>query len=580
VKQQERLQAERAAQAQEAAAPLPADTAISAPAAVAEAPKVEAQEPVAVAAPSLPEETAVLADGDVQVTVSSHGGTLRQVVLGRFNARPGKAGGDNPPVLLDFAAEPALALSGIAGLAPNASYQLAQSEDGKAVTLAAVTEKKLLVTRTIELLDGYRIKVSDSIKNAGDEVVVLGTNTISVGVMERGASKNEILSADSLPEAEKLKTVHWGNEKATKAYLVGDAIGGCGGPPSAVGWPEYQSIPIAGPQKWVALKSRFFVSVMSCTNAVNNGFVLKTRRDMTKNAYALESVSAQMVFPGSVLGQGEELAREYTLFIGPKKLSLLRAAGNKISDVMEFGNWFGWMCVLLVPTLNFFYGLVPNWGVAIILLTFLVRIIFWPLTHKSTVGMKKMQELQPKLKEIQEKFKNDPTKLQQETWACYRENKVNPLSSCLPMLIQIPVFIALFYVLRSAVELRNASFLWIADLSEPENLFAGMVPFVGSLNILPFLMAATMALQTYLTPTAGDPRQQRMMLIMMPIMMLVMLYGFPAALSLYWTVSQVLAIIQMLMMRRKKPGITSGNNAPPDPGEGLTRQQRRALARD
>lgn len=247
--------------------------------------------------------------------------------------------------------------------------------------------------------------------------------------------------------------------------------------------------------------------------------------------------------------------------------------GNKMDDVMEFG-FFSWFCKLLLPTLNFFYSLIPNYGVAILLLTVLVRIIFWPLTHSSTKSMKKMQEIQPKLKEIQALYKDNPQKMQQETWAVYRDNKVNPLSSCLPMLVQIPVFIALFTVLRSAVELRYASFLWIADLSEPENLFMGMIPFVGALNILPILMAATMAIQTYLTPSAGDPQQQKMMMIMMPIMMLFMFYSFPSALSLYWTVSQVLSIVQMLMMRRNV-----SHPHKPEVEVIQTRQQRRADAR-
>ena len=558
---------------------LPTDTAITAP-----LPQAEEVLPVAppepeLAPPTGPEEVVELADDEVRVSVSSHGGTLKQVVLSRYNTRPGKAGVDNPPVLLDFSSAPGLALAGIAGLAPNASYQLAPDDEGRAVTLTATTEQNLLVTRRIELLEGYQIKVSDSVKNLGADIVHIGTNFVTVGVMGKGASKNEILSADSLPEAEKLKTVHWGKDKETRAFLVGGTVGGCGGPPSAMGMPEYQTLPIPGLQKWVAIKSRFFVTAMSST-VPNNGFVLKARRDMTKATYALDSVSAQMVFPGFMLGQGEEITRDYTLFIGPKKLSLLKSMGNTmpdVKDVMEFGFW-RWICWLLVPTMNFFYNISHSWGITVILLTILVRIIFWPLTHKSTASMKKMQEIQPKLKEIQAKFKNDPTKLQQETLACYRENKVNPLSSCLPMLIQIPVFISLFMVLRSAVELRYAPFLWIADLSEPENLFAGTLPI--ALNILPILMAATMALQSYLTPAAGDPQQQKMMMIMMPCMMLFMFYGFPAALSLYWTVSQVLSIVQMLMMRRKKvPPGAPGGDTPPDPTAGMTRQQRRAAAR-
>ena len=234
-----------------------------------------------------------------------------------------------------------------------------------------------------------------------------------------------------------------------------------------------------------------------------------------------------------------------------------------MKDVMEFGMW-RWICYPLVRVLNFFNDLIPSFGVAIILLTILVRLLFWPLTHKSTVGMRKMQELQPKMKEIQAKFKDNPQRLQQETFALYREAKVNPMSSCLPMLIQIPVFIALFNVLRSAVELRYAGFLWIADLSEPEALFASWFPF-GGLNLLPILMAVTTALQSYFTPSAGDKSQQRMMMVMMPLMMLFMFYSFPSALSLYWFLSNLFSIVQMWLIRRQtsaKPA--AGSSVFPD----------------
>ena len=157
----------------------------------------------------------------------------------------------------------------------------------------------------------------------------------------------------------------------------------------------------------------------------------------------------------------------------------------------------------------------------------------------------------------------------------YRDNKVNPMASCLPMLVQIPVFIALFTVLRSAVELRYAPFLWIADLSEPEALGAtSWFPFFGGLNILPILMAATMALQSAVTPSTGDKQQQRMMMVMMPLMMLVMFYSFPSALSLYWTVSQVLSIAQMWWIRKRyTPAPVAASEAVVDVP--VTRQMRR-----
>ncbi len=540
-------------------------------------PVTPAEPETTLAPPSIPEEVVALTNGDVALFVSSHGAVLKRVTLSRFNALPGASGTNNPPVSLDFSASPALELVGVPGLPGNAAYGVARDPSGQAVTLTASTPQGLTITRRIELLKDYQVKVADRVRNGGGDVLRIGTNGVNVGAMLKGESKNEMLSIDSLPSAARARVHHWGSEKATKQYLVGRSAGwfGCGGAPSAAGMPDRVSVPIHEAQAWVAIKSRFFVSALACSET-NCGFVVRAARDTTKPAYVLNSVSAQMLFPGGVLGQGETVARDYTLYIGPKKLSLLRRMGDGMDEVMEFGSFIGWFCKLLVPTLNFFYLLIPNYGVAIILLTFLVRVIFWPLTHKSTVSMKKMQEIQPKLKELQKKFKDNPQKMQQETWAIYRENKVNPLSSCLPMLIQIPVFIALFTVLRSAVELRYAPFLWIADLSEPENLFAGILPI--PLNILPFLMAGTMALQSYMTPSMGDPQQQKMMMVMMPIMMLFMFYSFPSALSLYWTVSQVLSIVQMAMIRRATahkgdgPGETTVVEAP------MTRQQRRHAA--
>lgn len=547
----------------------PAELKAASPSAPASAASAE-PEPV-LAVPSRPEETVELKNGDMTLRISSYGAVLKQAVLNRFAVNPGKITEKNPAVTLDFAAAPALELTGIPGLPSNAAYTIERDPSGSAVTMTATTAQGLTIARRMELLKDYQVKVSDKVRNGSENVLAVGTNGVSLGVVMKGVSKNDMLSVDSLPALENAKTRHWGTEKATKQYLVGfSSTGmGCGGAPSSAGMPEQMTIPISEPQSWVAIKSRFFVSALSSSEA-NCGFSIKAIRDVTKPVYVLDNVSARVLFPSRVLGQSETVTRDYTLFIGPKKLSLLHEMGNHMDDVMEFGT-FTWFCKLLVPTLNFFYWIIPNYGVAIILLTFLVRIIFWPLTHHSTVSMRKMQEIQPKLKELQKKFKDNPQKMQQETWAIYRENKVNPLSSCLPMLIQIPVFIALFTVLRSAVELRYAPFLWIADLSEPENLFAGVLPI--PLNILPFLMAGTMALQSYLTPSMGDPQQQKMMMIMMPIMMLVMFYGFPSALSLYWTISQVLAIVQMWMIRRATAKKEGPGNTPTDTP--LTRQQRR-----
>jgi YidC/Oxa1 family membrane protein insertase len=373
------------------------------------------------------------------------------------------------------------------------------------------------------------------------------------------------------------KVTHW--ETKLPAIFTGGRGGGCGGAPAADLLPETAGKQVDGAQEWIALKSRFFVQTFS-SSATNSGFRIDLARVPGAGPLRLDHVGAQILFDGAELAPGAALERSHMLYIGPKKLSLLRRLGHRTAEIMQFGT-FKWMCVLLVPTLNFFYDLIPNYGVAIILLTLLVRVIFWPLTHKSTEGMKRMQALQPKLNELKEQFKGDPQKLQQETWKIYRENKVNPMSSCLPMLVQIPVFIALFTVLRSAVELRYAPFLWIADLSEPENLLKGVLPVIPALNILPFFMAGTMILQSKLTPSMGDPAQQKMMMWMMPAMMLFMFYSMPSALVLYWTVSQILAIVQLAWQKRKGAAAGAGPAAPAGltPDTGLTRQARRRLAR-
>jgi YidC/Oxa1 family membrane protein insertase len=299
----------------------------------------------------------------------------------------------------------------------------------------------------------------------------------------------------------------------------------------------------------------FFVQIVEPDTGIRSVAVQADRAD--RDAFVVSSVRAALALPSTVLGAGDRLETGIRYYAGPKKYTLLRDAGNQRADVMEFGRFFKWICQLLLPLLNVIESVLPGgYGVAVILLTIIVKLVFWPVTHKGTESMKRMQALQPELKKLREKYKSDPKKLQEKQMLLYREHKVNPLAGCLPMVIQIPVFIGLFTVLRSAVELRYARFLWIADLSEPEGLFAGAIPFLSSgVNILPLLMTATMVLQQRLTPSAGDPQQQKMMAFM-PIMMLFLFYGMPSGLVLYWTVSQALSILQ-LYLQRQRDGVGS-----------------------
>ena len=529
--------------------------------AVAKAPSAAVGQPPAAPKtnkPHAPEQLVVLSNAEATVTLTTRGAAVKAVTLTDYAERPGAIGADNPPLTLDFTASPALALEGVPGLESDDDYEVVgRGEDFVAFRNAAAT-------RRITLKEGFRLELEETFAAAAS-----AANRLSLGCMAIGSSKNDILSIDSMTvgtAAEKPKVLHHGEEDQLKSYLAGSA-GGCGGKRSAEGIPETSSVDVPGAQSWLAVKNRFFVTALARSSETNVGFRATMVRDMSRADYALRSVAAAVAYP-SVAAK-----RTATFYIGPKKQSLLWDLGMR--DVMEYGMW-RWFCYPLVWILNACHAAIPSYGVAIILLTLLVRIVFWPLTHKSTVGMRKMQEIQPKLKALQAQFKDNPQRLQQETWQLYRTEKVNPMSSCLPMLVQIPVFIALFNVLRASVELRYAPFLWIADLSEPEGLFASWFPF-GGLNILPILMAATMALQSALTPSTGDKAQQRMMMVMMPLMMLVMFYSFPSALSLYWTLSQVFSIAQMWWIRKKygtpapKPGVIE-----PDSVEmPVTRQMRR-----
>ncbi len=502
------------------------------------------------------ERLVTLKNDDVELVLSSWGARAVSETLLKYARDEGEIGENNPPVTLDFSENPLFTLGGVPGLAPDADYEVVSA------TETAVTFKNAAVERTISLEPGYRIALEETFAN---EVPV--RNTLSIGVMNLGTGRNDMLSIDSMTReipGRKAGVVHYDEEGVLKSYLVGGVggCGGCGGSDASNLPKDSGPITIGEPQDWIAIKNRFFVTALAETGTANAGFDANVKRDAMSAVMRTKSVSVDAAFAGA------PKSRRFTVYSGPKMQSALWDLGMK--DVMEFGMW-RWVCYPMVSVLNMFHAVIPNYGIAIILLTILVRIIFWPLTHKSTISMRRMSEVQPLIKELQAKYKDNPQRLQQEMFALYREKKVNPMAGCLPMLVQIPVFIALFTVLRSAVELRYASFLWISDLSEPERLFQSWFPF-GGLNILPIMMAVTMALQSALTPTTGDRSQQRMMMVIMPVMMLVMFYNFPSALSLYWTLSQLISIGQMWWIRKR---YTPAPSTPSPEPQVVTRQMRR-----
>ncbi|MGV8073633.1 MAG: membrane protein insertase YidC [Syntrophobacteraceae bacterium] len=251
-----------------------------------------------------------------------------------------------------------------------------------------------------------------------------------------------------------------------------------------------------------------------------------------------------------LLGGNEEKIVKLRLYLGPKQMSQLDKAGHNLTKSVDYG-WFTIVAKPLVYVLDAFYRFTRNYGVAIILLTVIIKILFWPLTHYSFKSMKSMKKIQPKIAQLREKYKDDKEKLNQEMLGLYRTYKVNPLGGCLPMVLQIPVFFALYRMLNGAVELRHQPFMWwINDLTAPDRLHIGInIPYLGGLPVLTILMGISMFVQQKMTPSAGDPRQEQIMLFM-PVIFTVFFINFPSGLVLYWLVNNVLSIAQQYWVNR------------------------------
>jgi len=265
-------------------------------------------------------------------------------------------------------------------------------------------------------------------------------------------------------------------------------------------------------------------------------------------------------------GVGSEIATaRLDLFIGPQEAELLASYNQGLEKAMDLG-WklFRPLSEGVLWVMEKMHRYISNYGLIIILFSVITKLMFYPLTRSSTTSMKKMQELQPKLKALQEKYKNDKDKLNQATMKLYQEEKVNPLAGCLPLLVQSPVFIALYQALNHTISLRGQPFVaWIQDLSQPDALtqlpFA--LPFLGSdLNVLPILMALAMYFQTKLTPTSGGG-QMAAMNTMMPLIMIFIFYNMPSGLVLYWLVNTLMQIYQSWKIHKTAPATGGAQTA-------------------
>jgi YidC/Oxa1 family membrane protein insertase len=340
-------------------------------------------------------------------------------------------------------------------------------------------------------------------------------------------------------------------ELALGALQDGDAIleplAGLGSPGflgSLTGKTAQPYVDYLGEIDWAGVQTTYFLNVVFPDSPSQANVRMAATEPGTAG-------TAQLFFDETLIPPGQTAGRELRAFLGPKEVERLEALGGEAIRSIDLGwSWVEPLTKFFSLFLHALYSLIPNYGVAIILLTIIVRVVTAPLTIKQMRSMERMRALAPKLKEIQEKHKDDRAKSSEETMALYRSEGVNPLGGCLPMVLQFPVFIGLFYALRSTIQLRQSPFFgWIDDLSAPETLFE--LPGLGlPVRILPIIMGATMVLQQKITPMQADPAQARMMMTVMPVVMTFVFYQFPSGLVLYWMVSNVLAITHQLIIGR------------------------------
>ncbi len=304
---------------------------------------------------------------------------------------------------------------------------------------------------------------------------------------------------------------------------------------------------VEGNLEWMAYENAYFLSALAPESPWKG--IFRGRLLQSGNLVGTYEPPALKLNPSA------QVSESFHLYMGPRELDLLKGFGQNLDKAVNFG-WTNIIAKPLLYVLRFFEKYIHNYGLAIIVLTILVKMLFWPLTHKSYKSMGEMKKIQPRIMAIREKYKHDKQQMNKEMMGLYRTYKVNPMGGCLPMVIQIPVFFALFRVLGSAIELRHAPFmLWITDLSAPDRLFhlpfklPLMSPPYG-IPVLTLLMGASMFLQQKMTPSPGDPAQAKMMMFL-PLIFTFFFINFPSGLVLYWLVNNLLSIGQQYRILKR-----------------------------
>lgn len=498
--------------------------------------QVEVNQPQPASVASANEKTFQLSS-DKRVTVETDvfkaeidtmGGDIRRIELLKHHA---DYSNKEDLVLLDDRKSPLVyvAQSGLIGkdlpthktvfTAETTSYQLKDNQNEVVVTLNAENAEGVKVTKTYTFTRGsYAVKVGFKIDNASNAAIDpwIYYQIVHDSESNQGTKMMPTFTgAAYFTDADKYKKVKF--TEMAKEDLSKNAKDG-----------------------WIGLVQHYFVSAwIPATNQAREFYTNK----LGDKVFAIGAKSGLgMIAPGA----SKEVSAD--LYMGPQTHDELVKTAPGLEYTVDYG-WLTFIASPLFMVLSAINSLVHNWGVAIILLTILIKLAFYPLSAAGYRNMAQMRELAPRLQSMKEKFGDDRQKMQQAMMELYKKEKINPMGGCLPILIQIPVFISLYWMLLGSVEMRHAPFmLWIQDLSAPDTLFGSLpewLPLLGGMPIglLPILMAATMLIQTKLNPKPTDPVQAKVMLIM-PIVFSIFFFFFPAGLVLYWLVNNILSIAQ------------------------------------
>lgn len=519
--------------------------------------------------PAGPEELLVFETAEARYTFTSHGGGIKHVELLKYPETVNRtrkqrlAEAESGPqskrvaTLNHGAPIPAMALLGGEQFADAAPYKLSRTTNG--ICAEKEIPVGLKVTKEFWLDTNGLLAVKVRITNTSAAPVVVPGTELIVGAAT---------PMDPYDAGQAVK-IEWYDGRSTyaadQAWFANRSLMGClpGTPRS-----EYLS-PGQSNVVWASVQNQFFVMAaivdIPAPRLIARPVDLpaptpQERAEDSRLVARPAGYQAALAYGAQALQPGESVERRIELYAGPKEYNTLVRYGNNLDLIMGFSGFFGWIARLLLVSMNGLHELGLSYGASIIAITVIIKALFWPLTQASTRSMKRMQLLQPQMKAIQEKHKDDPKKMNMKLMEFMKQNKVSPLGGCLPIMLQIPVFFGLYQMLRSAIELRGARFLWAADLSQPDTV---AVIFGLPINPLPLIMGVTQLWQARLTPPSPgmDPIQQKMMQYM-PLIFVFMLYNFSAGLALYWTVQNLLSILQM---RLTKAATQTAATAAPGP---------------